>query len=288
MDIGYAGALVGGLLALFSPCSVMLLPAFFAYAFSAPSQLLARTGLFYLGLVSTLVPLGVLAGTLGAFVAQNRGILVVGASLLIIAIGIVQVVGIRIPTFVRGGAEGTSAVSVYVLGAVYGIAGVCAGPILGSVLTVAAVGGNAVYGGMLLAVYALGMTVPLLILALLWDRLALAKRGWLRPKGLHIGSWENSWLMIVSGFLSIGIGVLLLTTDGTASLGGVLTIGGQYEAESWVANATSGVSNLYFGGAAVIVLALTGLMYLRRSRRRTAPESAPADGRTIDFKKFRP
>jgi cytochrome c-type biogenesis protein len=277
VDIGYAGALLGGLLALLSPCSVMLLPSFFAYAFSSPSQLLARTGLFYLGLVSTLVPLGVLAGTLGAFVAQNRGILVVGASLLIIAIGIVQVFGIRIPRFSRSGAEGTSAVSVYVLGAVYGIAGICAGPILGSVLTVAVVSGNAVYGGMLLALYALGMTVPLLILALMWNRLELAKRGWLRPRGLHIRSWENYWPMIVSGFLSIGIGVLLLVTDGTASLGGVLTIGGQYEAESWVARITSGVSNLYFGGAAVIALALIGFMYLRRSHRRSAPEFAATD-----------
>ncbi|HUW77337.1 MAG TPA: cytochrome c biogenesis CcdA family protein, partial [Candidatus Nanopelagicaceae bacterium] len=240
------------------------------------------TGLFYLGLVSTLVPLGVLAGTLGAFVAQNRGILVVGASLLLIAIGIAQVIGIRIPTLARGGAGGTSAVSVYILGAVYGIAGICAGPILGSVLTVAVAGGNALYGGMLLALYALGMTVPLLILALLWDRLALAKRGWLRPKGLHIGSWENSWPMIVSGFLSIGIGVLLLGTDGTASLGGVLTIGGQYQAESWVARVTSGVSNLMFGGAAVIALTLIGFIYLRRSRRRPALESVLTDGRTIN------
>ena len=273
MDIGYAGALAGGLLALLSPCSVMLLPSFFAYAFSSPSQLLARTGLFYLGLVSTLVPLGVLAGTLGAFVAQKRTILIVGASLVLIAIGLVQVIGIRIPSFARHGVAGTSAISVYVLGAVYGIAGICAGPILGSVLTVAVVGADGLYGGILLALYALGMTVPLLILALLWDRLALAKRGWLRPKGLHMGSWGNSWPMIVSGLASMGIGALLLATNGTASLGGILTIGGQYQAESWVAKATSGISNLIFGAAAVIALALIGFIYVRGSHRGRTPES---------------
>lgn len=40
-DIGYLAALMGGVLALLSPCSAMLLPAFFAYAFQNPRQLLA-------------------------------------------------------------------------------------------------------------------------------------------------------------------------------------------------------------------------------------------------------
>ncbi|HSL37639.1 MAG TPA: cytochrome c biogenesis protein CcdA, partial [Arthrobacter sp.] len=66
MDIGYAGAFLGGVLTLLSPCSALLLPAFFAYAFSTKSRLVARTGLFYLGLLSTLVPLGIFAGVLGS------------------------------------------------------------------------------------------------------------------------------------------------------------------------------------------------------------------------------
>ena len=65
MDIGYLGAFLGGLLSLLSPCSVMLLPSFFAYAFVHPSTLVTRTGVFYLGLITTLVPLGVFAGTVG-------------------------------------------------------------------------------------------------------------------------------------------------------------------------------------------------------------------------------
>lgn len=71
MEIGLLGAFLGGVLTLLSPCSVMLLPAFFSYAFSSPRQLLSRTGIFYLGLITTLVPLGVLAGTLGSYVNQH-------------------------------------------------------------------------------------------------------------------------------------------------------------------------------------------------------------------------
>lgn len=57
-DIGYFAAFLGGLLALLSPCSALLLPAFFAYSIDSPTRLVARTGVFYLGLATTLVLLG--------------------------------------------------------------------------------------------------------------------------------------------------------------------------------------------------------------------------------------
>jgi cytochrome c-type biogenesis protein len=280
VSIGYAGALVGGVLTLLSPCSVMLLPAFFAYAFSTPTRLLARTFVFYLGLIATLVPVGVLAGTVGAFLMEHRTVLVIGAASIVIVLGLAQLVGLRLPALARGGAaEGTSSVSVFILGSVYGVAGVCAGPILGSVLTVAAVGGNAIYGGILLAVYALGMTVPLFVLALVWDRLRVTERGWLKPRMVHIGRWRNSVLMVVSGVLSIGIGVLLLLTDGTAGLGGILSIGDQFTAESWVLSTSSGVSNLIFGLVAIVVLAGVAGVYSLRSRRSARPERYPTEGK---------
>jgi cytochrome c-type biogenesis protein len=281
VDIGYAGALIGGVLTLLSPCSVMLLPAFFAFAFSSPTKLLARTVVFYLGLITTLVPVGVLAGTVGAFLIQNRTVLLVCASAIVIVLGLIQLVGMRIPALSRSGrGEGTSSASVFILGTVYGVAGVCAGPILGSVLTVAAVGGNAAYGGILLAIYALGMTVPLFVLALAWDRLRVSERGWLKPRMVRIGPWQNSWLMIVSGLLSIGIGVLLLLTDGTAGLGGILSIGDQFTAESWVLSSSSDISNLAFGLVAMAVLIGVAGIYSLSTRRRAmvSPSSSEPDG----------
>lgn len=282
MDIGYAGAFFGGILTLLSPCSVMLLPAFFAYAFSSPTRLFARTGVFYLGLIATLVPIGALAGSFGALFTQDRDVFVAIASVTIIALGLVQLSGVRLPSFSRGGgAEGTSKVSVFVLGTVYGVAGVCAGPILGSVLTVAAIGGDAVYGGILLAVYALGMVVPLVVLALVWDRAKISQRKWLRPRSLRIGRWQNSWLMIVAGALSIGIGVLLLVTDGTAGLGGMLTISDQFAAESWALNVSSGVSNLVFSFIAVLSISVVVTVYSIRSRRRRRRALAAENERVL-------
>lgn len=268
MVIGYAGAFLGGLLTLLSPCSALLLPAFFAYAFTTPTQLVARTGLFYLGLLSTLVPLGVFAGVLGSLVTQHRSVLIAVASGLVITVGVAQLIGIRLPSLFRSGYQGEgSRLSVFVLGSVYGVAGACTGPILGSVLTVAAVGSSPVYGGILLAVYALGMALPLFMLALLWDRLGISGRSWLRPRPITVGRWSNSVMMVISGGLSIGIGMLLLVTDGTAGLGGVLTVSDQFRLESAASGTAADVSDAAFVVAAVAVLALTATLYWRTRRK---------------------
>ncbi|WP_346958687.1 cytochrome c biogenesis CcdA family protein [uncultured Arthrobacter sp.] len=270
MDIGYAGAFLGGVLTLLSPCSALLLPAFFAYAFSTKTRLVARTGLFYLGLLSTLVPLGIFAGALGSLVTQHRAVLVGASAALVILLGLAQISGVRLPAaFTPTARTGTSRLSVFALGTVYGVAGVCTGPILGSVLTVAAVGSNAVYGGMLLTIFALGMAVPLFVLALVWDRLGISGRRWLRPRPLTIGTWTNSWLMVVSGLISVGIGVLLLLSDGTAGLGGVLTVQDQFRAESFASEAAAGVPDLAVAGAAALALLAGVALYYKN--RQTEP-----------------
>lgn len=258
MDIGYTGALLGGILTLLSPCSVMLLPAFFAYAFTSPRALIGRTAVFYAGLAATLVPLGVFAGSLGSLVTTNRMTLVTVAAGVVIVLGLWQLSGLPVPGLTRtqgSGGDRTSIVSVFALGAVYAVAGVCAGPILGSVLMVAAIGGNPVYGGAMLALYALGMTVPLFALAAAWKRIGARGRALIAPREVSLGQWHNTWTMVVSGVLSIGIGVLLLVTDGTASLGGMFTIGTQRSAESTLASWSEGISDIWFVTAAALVLA---------------------------------
>ncbi len=270
MDIGYLGALFGGVLSLLSPCSVMLLPAFFAYAFSNPATLVARTGIFYLGLVATLVPLGVLAGAVGAFLMSNQGLLITIAASLLIVLGLVQLLGIPLPTIGRSDSKDTGTnLTVFALGAAYGVAGVCTGPILGSVLTMAAVGGNPVYGGTLLAIYAAGMTVPLLALALGWKTFSQRRRGWIRPRMVQIGRWSNSWHAIISGMFSLALGVFLMVV-GVDGLGSVLSTSTSFAVESWVAGVGSRIPNLVVmllvvGVGAVIAVLLA--LHRRRARR---------------------
>lgn len=221
-DASVLAAFLGGLLTLVSPCSALLLPAFFAYSFTSATKLLARTVLFYLGLCTTLVPLGVAGSFAGRLFYGHRDLLVTVGGWTVIVLGVAQILGfgfgVRRLQEAAGARRSGSVLSVFALGTVYGLAGFCAGPILGSVLTIAALGGRPVHGGLLLAVYALGMAVPLFVLALLWDRFDLGRKRWLRGRTLRLGplSWHTTSL--AGGTLFILLGVLFLAFDGTAAL----------------------------------------------------------------------
>ncbi|MFF2702055.1 cytochrome c biogenesis CcdA family protein [Streptomyces cyaneofuscatus] len=270
-DIGYFAAFLGGLLALVSPCSALLLPAFFAYSIDSTSRLLARTGIFYAGLATTLVPLGAAGSYAGRLFYGHRDALVTGAGWLIIVLGVAQIVGLGFASkriaALSGRIRPTTAFSVYALGAVYGLAGFCAGPILGSVLTVAAVSGSPVYGGLLLAVYALGMAVPLFVLALLWERFDLGRRTWLRGRTVQLGGrFQLHTTSLLSGLFFIGLGALFLVYDGTTALPGLLGVDASFAVEQWAQKLGERVSDAVLLGAVVLVVLLA--LGVRAWRRR--------------------
>lgn len=270
MDLSLLGAFLGGALALLSPCSVMVLPAFFAYAFQSPGELFSRTGAFFGGLATTLVPLGLLAGTLGAWVAANRSGLMTVVLVIVIVLGAVMLLGVPLPALTRQqSAKGTSIASVYALGAVYGLAGGCAGPVFGAVLAMAAFGGNALMGGFTMLLYAAGMTLPLALLALLWNRIPGVK-ALMRPRELVIGRWRNAWSNIVGGLITIAVGVFMLVTDGAERFSGVLDSSSQAQLEAGVMRATSGIPNLVVLAAAAAIALVVWLVVRWRARQRTS------------------
>lgn len=281
MDIGLLGAFLGGLLTLLSPCSAMLLPAFFSYAFTGPKELVARTGVFYLGLATSLVPLGVLAGTLGAFVNEHRFTFVTVASIIVIVLGALMLLNVPIPILSRSRAtNGTSATAVYALGTIYGLAGVCAGPLLGTVLTVAAVSGNALVGGLILLVFAAGMALPLMVLALVWGRFPFVKK-LIRPREVRIRGWRNTWTGIIGGALTVAVGILLLVTAGTTELSGILGASEQAAVEGFVLGSAGKVPDLLVAGV-VLVIALVSWLLVRYRRRRTTSTAAAPGPTTKD------
>ncbi|NUK03038.1 cytochrome c biogenesis protein CcdA [Streptomyces lunaelactis] len=268
-DIGYLAALLGGLLALISPCSALLLPAFFAYSLDSAGKLLARTGIFYAGLATTLVPLGAAGSFAGRLFYGHRDLLVSVGGWLIITLGVAQILGMgfasRRIAEISGRIRPTTVVSVYALGLVYGLAGFCAGPILGSVLTVAALSGSPVYGGLLLAVYGLGMAVPLFLLALLWERFDLGKRGWLRGRSMRLGRFELHTTSLLSGLFFIVLGTVFLAFDGTTALPGLLSVDDSFAAEEWAGGIGRAVPDW---ALLVAVVAVAAVILGARGRRR--------------------
>lgn len=261
--IGYGAAFLGGLLALLSPCSALLLPSFFAYSFGSTGRLLTRTGTFYLGLCTTLVPLGAAGSLLGGVLSTHRETVITVGGLTIIAMGVLQIVGRGFSfgfaqrAMARRG-RSDRAGSVYLLGMVYGLSGFCVGPILGSILTVAALSSSPLHGGSLLAVYALGMAMPLFALAAVWDRFDLGHRRWLRGRVLTVGRVELHTTSLLSGLFFVAVGVLFLVSDGTSALAGAVGADTGVAWESQVLRLTDAVPAttllLLACGAALLVL----------------------------------
>ncbi|MGW6393409.1 cytochrome c biogenesis CcdA family protein [Streptomyces sp. NPDC055103] len=276
--IGYFAAFLGGLLALLSPCSALLLPAFFAYSIDTRAKLVARTGILYAGLATTLVPLGAAGSFAGRFFYGNRDLLVTVGGWLIVGLGVLQLLGLGFASRRIAEASGrirpTSALSVYALGLVYGLAGFCAGPILGSVLTVAALSGSPAYGGLLLAVYALGMAVPLFVLALLWERYDLGRRRWLRGRPLRVGPLTLHSTSLLSGLFFIALGTLFLVFDGTTALPGLLSVDESFAVEARVAELGRAVPDWALLVAVVAVVAVALATRGRRGSRTGEREEA--------------
>lgn len=278
-DAGFLMALLGGLLTLLSPCSALLLPAFFAYSFTTATRLAGRTALFYAGLCTTLVPLGAAGSFASRLFYGNRDLLITAGGWTVIALGIAQILGLgfgsRRLQQTAAGLKPSTAFSTWALGAVYGLAGFCAGPVLGGILTVAALGGDPVYGSTLLAVYALGMALPLFFLALLWDRFDLGHRRWLRGREISLGRLRLHTTSLAGGAMFITLGALFLLFDGTSALPSLLDVDTEYAIEQQISHLGTAVSDRTLLLAAAAIAAAAAVAVLLRSTRKHRTTNQP-------------
>lgn len=226
MEISLLTSFLGGVLALLSPCGALLLPAFFASSMGRRMQLLAHGSIFYLGLVVTLVPLGLGLGALGSLLVSYRDVLVIGTAVVLIALGLYQAAGFgfdmakHLPGAASLQVKAHSKKGVlrtFLLGAASGVAGFCAGPILGAILTLAVAQGESLSAGVMLAMYGLGMVVPLVVLAGIWSRLSPKAIRALRGRTFTILGRQLHTTSFVTGLVIVGVGILFWTTNGLVS-----------------------------------------------------------------------
>lgn len=277
VEVSLLASFFGGVLSLLSPCSALVLPAFFAYAFG--EDVVRKTGIFYLGLAATLVPLGMGSSAVSTLFYGQRSALIAISGALLIAFGVLQLLGgvtIGPLSRLRGRIRGDSGGAIFALGAVYGFAGFCSGPILGAVLTVAAASGAALRGAVLMAVYAAGMAVPLFLLALFWER--LGSRRWLRGREVALGKLRLHTTNLISGAMFVLLGVLFMAYEGTSALSGLYESIGltdlAFAAEQWANNVARGIPGVAILAALAAVLAV---LLLRGQRRGSKDASGAGD-----------
>ncbi|WP_226841969.1 cytochrome c biogenesis CcdA family protein [Brevibacterium sp. FME37] len=277
MDIGLLSAFIGGVLALLSPCAALLLPAFFGSTVGVGSRLVLHAAIFYVGMLLVLIPLGMGAGTLGALFTAYRGPIVLVASVILIILGIVQFFGFGFdPAKALPGADAmrsksataTGATKTFLLGATSGIAGVCSGPILGAVLTLAATRGSVFLGGVMLAIYGAGMVVPLFIIAALWSRIGPRTRSVMRGGSVNFFGRRLPVISMITGALMIVIGIVFWMTNGLVSAPSLVSTSSLAHAQEWASSWTSTTVDIIV----VCLLAVMAIVLWFRHERRRAKE----------------
>lgn len=282
MDIGLLSAFIGGVLALLSPCAALLLPAFFGSTVGVGSRLVLHAAIFYVGMLLVLIPLGMGAGTLGALFTAYRGTIVLVASVILIILGIVQFFGLGFdPAKALPGAEAmrsksttaTGATKTFLLGATSGIAGVCSGPILGAVLTLAATRGSVFLGGVMLAIYGAGMVVPLFIIAALWSRMGPRARSVMRGGSVKLFGLRLPVISMITGALMIIIGIVFWMTNGLVSAPSLVSTSTLAHAQEWTSNWTSTTIDILV----ICLLAVVAIILWFRHERRRAQDMRGTD-----------
>ncbi len=122
----------------------------------------------------------------------------------------------------------------------------------------------------MLAVYALGSTVPLFILAMAWDRLGLGGKKLIRGWGFEFGPIKIHSTNLFAGIMFIVLGVVFIALQGTNALAGTYESLGftelSFQADEWVRGATGWIPDgVIF--AALGLLPVSGLVYAYRRLR---------------------
>ncbi len=169
----FLAAFIAGIAALFAPCCVtVLLPVYLSSIFRQRSTVLLMTFVFFLGLLTVFLPLGLGIAGLGQAFSKYHNLIYVLGGIFLTVLGSTILLGIHfsLPFSFNPNVKVTGAASVFVLGIFSGFATLCCAPVLAGVLALSALPGSVFLGGMFTVAYVLGMVVPLFILAYFIDR----------------------------------------------------------------------------------------------------------------------
>ncbi len=217
-------AFFSGVFSFASPCTLPILPAYFAFTFQSDrKRVMTMTAAFFVGFALVNALLGATASVLGGWLVRNQTALTKMAGWLLLAFGLMSVLGKGFsgPTFTRNPSATLGGAAIF--GATFAITvTACTAPILGGILTLSA-GQSVARGVALLFIYSLGLGLPLILVStfigdrprdsLIWR--ILRGKGWdvsiglgpLRREPLHLHLHTTN---IVSGLLFLLLGYFMV------------------------------------------------------------------------------
>ncbi len=211
-------AFLAGSAALFAPCCIgVLLPSYLASVFRTRTKIFLMTFVYYLGLLTVFLPLGLGIASLGGIFRDYHGIFFTLGGLFMVGLGLSLVSGksLMLPLHIHPklGKQHNFG-SLYLLGIFSGIATSCCAPVLAGVLALSAMPGSWLLGSVYSLAFVTGMVVPLFLFALLFDRTKALKRFKSLKRQIHYSLFGRNISVylshLVSGILYIFIGIFIL------------------------------------------------------------------------------
>ena len=217
-------AAVAGLLSFLSPCVLPIVPPYLAYMggvsvsdmedeAASRKRVLQAAAFFVLGISTVFLLLGFAFSALGRMFLQVQDWFTIVAGIVVMIfgahfIGIYRIGFLDREARMEMGDRGGSAFGAYVLGLAFAFGWTpCLGPILGTILGLAASEASVTRGTVLLAAYAVGLGLPFLLVAAFFPRLN-GQMAWMKR---HMDRIER-----ISGLLLWTVGLMMLTGQFTA------------------------------------------------------------------------
>ncbi len=224
LDVGFAGALLAGLLSFLSPCVLPLVPPYLSFlagvsldqfsneerSADVTKRVVLTAIVFVAGFSTVFVALGASASLIGSFVTQHLTTLsyVAGAIILILGLhflGIFRIGLLHREARFQGPSRPIGLTGAYVIGLAFAFGWTpCVGPVLAAILLYAGSEAEVFRGAWLLLAYSLGIGLPFVIAAFFAGPFMRLMRRFRQ----HMGKVEKAM-----GLMLVVTGVLFLTNS---------------------------------------------------------------------------
>jgi len=222
LSITFLAVFIAGLVAITSPCGFVIIPTYIATVFRNRKRILLASTAFSIGIIIMFTILGIIASIVGSFFNSFKEYFAVISGIAIMIFGIMIFLNKGFSIFTPKIDHNKKGFFNYVLFGIFFAGGwtPCIGPIVGSVLFLAANMGSMIKATTLLIVYGLGVVIPLIIVSLIADKYDITKyiQGKSREIKLFGKKIHTTTYNIVSAIILLIVGSVILIYKGTSLL----------------------------------------------------------------------
>lgn len=222
-------AFIAGIAALFAPCCItVLLPSYLGSIFREKQKVIWMTFVFFLGLLTVFLPLGLGMAGLGKLLSKYHDPIFIVGGIFLFILGTSILLGwhFSMPFSFHSKLKIAGTGSVFMLGIFSGFATMCCAPVLAGVIALSVLPNSIFFGGLYSLAYVLGMVAPLFLIAYLLDKNDFTQKLMESNKRISfsIGGRKIDLAIadLISGvtFLLMGIFILYLAQTNQLAMGG--------------------------------------------------------------------